>query len=74
MQKFIKTAGAGNSKLVLMDEYKTSGLKYYFITVTQGGAPGVAQANLKVYGPDLVNETDSTITCRGCSWVCQLGL
>jgi hypothetical protein len=73
VQKFIKTAGAGNSNLVLTDEYNTNGVKYYLITVTQAGVPGVAQANLKVYGPDLVNESDATITCPASPGYVNLG-
>ena len=73
VQKFIKTAGAGDANLVLLDEYNTSGVKYYLLTVTQAGAPGVALANLKVYGPDLVNETDETITCPASPGYVNLG-
>ena len=47
IQKFIKTAGAGDANLVLIDEYNVTRTNYYLITVTVAGAPGVAQANLQ---------------------------
>ena len=57
VQKFIKTAGAGNSNMVLIDEFDVATVKYYLITVGVAGAPGVAQANLQVYDP-IFNHRD----------------
>jgi hypothetical protein len=63
VQKFVKTAGAGDANMVVIDEFDVDMVKYYLLTVTTGGAPGVAQANLQVYDPYLTMETDTTITC-----------
>ena len=49
VQKFIKTAGAGDANMVMIDEFDVDMVKYYLLTVTAGGAPGTAQAHLQVY-------------------------
>ena len=73
VQKFIKTAGAGNSNMVLIDEFDVATVKYYLITVGVAGAPGVAQANLQVYDPFLTIETNETITCPAAPGFVNLG-
>ena len=73
IQKFVKTAGAGDANMVSLTSYDVDMVKYYLLTVTSGGAPGVAQAHLQVYDPYLIMETDTTITCAGGSGYVNLG-
>jgi hypothetical protein len=63
VQKFIRTAGTGNSTMILDDSnFAASELKYYCLTIDTGGSPGVATATVKVYGPDLKLESTTAIT------------
>ncbi len=73
LQKCIKTAGSGSANMVVIDEFAGSGAAYYLLAVTVGGAPGTAQASLKLYGPDLVLENDTTIACPGEGGYVNLG-
>lgn len=73
VQKFIKTGGTGTANMVLIDGFNLATVKYYQITVNKTGAPGTAEAELKVMGPNLVVESTETILCPTSSRPVQLG-
>ncbi len=60
VQRFIKTAGTGAAKMVLIDGFDLAQVRYYHITVTEAGPPGTARATLAVYDGNLrlLNDVD----------------
>jgi len=73
VQRFIKTAGTGTSDPVLIDGFSLAEVRYYEITVTKAGAPGTAEATLKVYENDLQVLNEVTIVCPSSTSPVNLG-
>lgn len=62
VQKFLKAAGTGTAPLIVQDGFILATVKYFQLTVTAGGPPGLAKVLVQRFGADMVPETEEAVT------------